>query len=406
VEKLILPCRRGLSGVFGIFWALVLVTWSPPTPVRGADLFRTVTKSSEKDRITKALKDLDAYEAQAWLHSLEQSRIFLEINRMEEGQATADSVLPATGEDLERTHAMIAKAMQVEKDGGPPAGQTLARAVGEGTLRVLAIEPGNGKEHLRVTRYYSAKVRARKKKDKTFSRALYRLPPESHRDSTGRLPTKQQIHAGVLEGKAEDIAWLTPLDEAAVQMQGSGLLVFSESEVTSINYEGNNGYPWTDEDEAAKSQIRREFGEVTMKYWTRYKKRHTFHRHLNLDDFKHLKLLPGQFLGFDKPFERKMPVTARVSAAMDPGMIAPASIGLLISPEGRNRLVKVDDQGAAFIDRPDKIDLFWGSYTRNELQSGMTEDGKPVGIYPDWADLFFLVAARPDQTGVVPVTTP
>lgn len=356
-----------------------------------SELYEPVTDPDKVEKIARAIEKAYQVDPEKWLHSLEQTTLYLDLTKKEEPDFRPEAQMPVTAGALAKAREVFAAALEEERAGKGSAEEALAAAVRTGTLQVVRIIPGTDDGRLRATQYYAARVPARPEKTGDFVRPLHRLPPDSMRDAQGRLPTKQEVHRGVLVGKVPIIAWLTASDEAAVQMQGSGLLELPDGEVLSINYEGNNGYKWTEELDDVREALKKEHGKGFNKHWPRFKKRHTFHRPLVLDEFRHLELKPGQFLGFDRPFHRKMPITERISTAMDPAMVPSGVLGVLTTSEGPSRLIKVDDQGAAFIDRPDKIDLFWGSYTPDELASGKTRDGKEIGSFPDWGQLYFLV---------------
>ena len=66
--------------------------------------------------------------------------------------------------------------------------------------------------------------------------------------SAGRLkpyPDHKAINAGVLEDKAEVMAWLRPTDLLFLQIQGSGRLQFRNGDRMRVGYDGQNGHPYT-----------------------------------------------------------------------------------------------------------------------------------------------------------------
>lgn len=343
--------------------------------------------------LVEALDHLDPLDVKNWLLALEQTEIYLKLTREAEPEADLNGKIPVKASQVAAVRAGLAAAFRA--GGAAKAKAWLAEQLENGGVEAWRVLGKNG--DLRVTRYFAARVEARRKKEAPFTRALYRQPPDAMRVD-GKLPTKQEIHAGVLDGKVPAVAYLTPSSEAELHMEGSGILVFPDGEEVAVNYEGNNGRAWGEEDQAAKAALKREHGKVPWEFWPRFKQRHTFHRELKLEEFRHLKLQAGQYLGFDRPFLRKMPVTEAISCAMDPGLFPSGGVGLLIASRRngkRARLVKMDDQGAAFIGRPDKIDLFWGSFTKQELKAGRREDGTPLGSFPDWGNLYFLAGAKP-----------
>lgn len=119
------------------------------------------------------------------------------------------------------------------------------------------------------TGYYHPVIAASKRRRGRFQTPLYKRP--SHLivledlgrfrpdlagirlagvlDQTGSLQpflTRSQIHGGALEGMSLDIGWVEdPLDAFLMMVQGSGTLVFSETDQKTYHYDGTNGYPYT-----------------------------------------------------------------------------------------------------------------------------------------------------------------
>jgi hypothetical protein len=363
----------------------------PPT------LYRRVDDPGERARVAAAILRAAHVTTERWLLSLEQTRRYLDLTLRAEPGFRPQAAMPVDPGRLDEVRALFGRLLAEERRTGRPALAGLADAVRRGHVALYRIDGKSEREgRLRVTRYFAAREPARERRGGTFTRALYRLPPDSLRDASGRLPSKQRIHAGALEGKAAALAWLTPKGEAELQMEGSGLLELPGGRVVAVNYEGNNGYVWSDEDREARRRLVARHGKVPWSAWPQFKKRHSFHRAVDPTELRHLLLVPGQFLGFDRPWHRKMPITEGISAAMDPALVPSGAIGVLVAP-GAARLVKIDDQGAAFIGRPDKIDLFWGSFRRSELAAGRTDGGRAIPSFPDWAALYFLAG-----TGSVP----
>ena len=372
---------------------LLLLALSIPA-CRAETVFQRADDPASVERLTRAIAALDPLDVKAWLLSLEQTEIYLKLTREAEPDFRAEAGFPATAAQLAELRAGLARAFG--QGGAAAAKAWLADGLAKGSIRAWRVLGKQAGGDLRVTRYFAARVAARRAKEPPFTRALYRLPPDAMRDAGGKLPTKQQIHAGALDGKVPAVAWLTPESESELHMEGSGILEFPDHSEVAVNYEGNNGRAWGEEDTAAKAKVKAAHGgKLPGEAWPLFKQRHTFHRELKLEEFRHLKLQQGQFLGFDRPFFRKMPVQEGISCAMDPGLFPSGGVGLLLAEKSpRARLVKMDDQGAAFIGRPDKIDLFWGSFTRQELKAGQRADGTPLGDFPDYGALFFLAAAR------------
>ena len=118
--------------------------------------------------------------------------------------------------------------------------------------------------------YYEPVLNASHVQNKTYSRPLYRVPPDLQHvdlglfqpDLTGKelvyrvksgkaVPyfTRAELDGldgkrGVLRGKGLELAWVDPIDAYFLHVQGSGRLRFPNGKEESIHYAANNGHPY------------------------------------------------------------------------------------------------------------------------------------------------------------------
>lgn len=121
-----------------------------------------------------------------------------------------------------------------------------------------------------ATGYYEPEVKGSNVKTEIFSQPLYKLPPDLvtinlKKFSTKFLPNEK---LGVLYGRIEnqkvlpyferesidssyllknknlELAWVSPLDAFFIQIQGTGLVDFSNGQKKRFGYTGENGHPY------------------------------------------------------------------------------------------------------------------------------------------------------------------
>ncbi len=117
------------------------------------------------------------------------------------------------------------------------------------------------------TGYYLPELEGAGKKSEKYSAPLYGQPRDlvvadltafnpkwagitfSGKVVNGQLipyhTTRKEIDAGAIEGKANIIAWVDPIDRFFLQIQGSGLLTVDKKEKLFIGYGAQNGSPYT-----------------------------------------------------------------------------------------------------------------------------------------------------------------
>lgn len=238
----------------------------------------------------------------------------------------------------------------------------------------------NADQHLPglFTGYYLPEIHATNKKTAYFSAPLYALPRTPHHF------TRAAIDAGALAGKADIIAWATPLDRFFMQIQGSGLVIINHRKKILIGYSGNNGYAYTS---IGKVLIAR--GELDRATLSMEKIRHWLEAHpaqarevMEQDEsFVFFKELPGK-----KPLGTlQIPLTPARSLAIDPAFMplgAPFWVETTI-PSAANpqqliplqQLFIAQDTGGA-IHGIIRADLYWGPGVQAEyLASHMKNPG-------------------------------
>jgi membrane-bound lytic murein transglycosylase A len=243
-----------------------------------------------------------------------------------------------------------------------------------------------------VTGYYEPEVRGSRERSGAFMVPVYGRPddlitlaPETERarfndritgmrqTPQGQVPyyTRQEIHAGALEGRGLELLYLDdPVELFYMQVQGSGLVRFAGGSSVRLTYAGKNGHPYTS---IGKLLIAR--GEITsdamsmavVKAWLRAdperaralmeeNRSYVFFRELDAKESADgplgadgVQLTPGRSLAVDTAYHRLgLPVFVT-----GPDIAAPDGAPF-------RRLMIAQDVGSA-IRGPGRGDIFWGT---------------------------------------------
>lgn len=137
-----------------------------------------------------------------------------------------------------------------------------ARAFFETAFTPVVIgDPSTG----RVTAYVEAEVEASRRRTGRFQYPIYRSPPEiTFRDGdygveeNGRFrpfPTRAEIARGLLDGRGLELAFLAdPVDVSFLQIQGSGVLRYTDGTSQRVGFASKNGHPFRSIARAAQNQ--------------------------------------------------------------------------------------------------------------------------------------------------------
>jgi len=126
------------------------------------------------------------------------------------------------------------------------ANKLIAQVKSPGTIgdfRLYRIEGEDGKGNVHFTAYYTPVINASREEDQEFKFPIYRKPDSWN----GKRPTRAMIDdQKVLEGQGLEIAWTASLVENYfMHVQGSGYLRFEDGFLTLLQFNGQNGYPYT-----------------------------------------------------------------------------------------------------------------------------------------------------------------
>ncbi|HEY6669328.1 MAG TPA: MltA domain-containing protein, partial [Methyloceanibacter sp.] len=243
-----------------------------------------------------------------------------------------------------------------------------------------------------VTGYYEPEARGSRERSGAFMVPVYGRPddlitlaPETERarfndritgmrqTPQGQVPyyTRQEIHAGALEGRGLELLYLDDSVELFyMQVQGSGLVRFAGGSSVRLTYAGKNGHPYTS---IGKLLIAR--GEITsdamsmavVKAWLHAdperaralmeeNRSYVFFRELDAKESADgplgadgVQLTPGRSLAVDTAYHR-LGLPVFVTA---PDIAAPDGAPF-------RRLMIAQDVGSA-IRGPGRGDIFWGT---------------------------------------------
>ncbi|MBB5517611.1 murein transglycosylase A [Amphiplicatus metriothermophilus] len=205
-------------------------------------------------------------------------------------------------------------------------------------------------------------------------------------------PDHRAINEGVLEGRAEPLAWLRPDDLFFMQIQGSGRLRFEDGREIRVGYDGQNGHPYfaigraliergVVSREAMSMQAIRDWlaraAPEDARALRELNPSYVFFRMLPIEDpalgppgAEGVSLTPGRSLAVDRRYH---PFGAPVWVALD-------GEG---DPSGFSRLMIAQDAGGA-IKGPIRGDVFFGAGE---------EAGATAGAFRVEGEMYVLVPA-------------
>ena len=109
-------------------------------------------------------------------------------------------------------------------------------------LNAYQLKGKDGKGNVYFTGYYTPEVRASKQKNSRYQHPLYAYP----KNWEGPWPTREEIDGKkVLEGKGLELAYAERLEDIYyMQLQGSGLVRYSNGASEYFGYAGTNRHPY------------------------------------------------------------------------------------------------------------------------------------------------------------------
>ncbi len=190
--------------------------------------------------------------------------------------------------------------------------------------------------------------------------------------------TRQQINHGALRGKTEVLAYADPVDRFFLQIQGSGMIRFSDGQTVKIGFAGKNGKSYTSIGKLLVKQGVFTPETVSLQTLRRWMKKHPtqaqqlMNRNASFVFFK--KLPDDDIIG-----SQGVPLTAGYSLAVDKTLI-PMGLPIWLSthhpdpmtPDTQQpfqRLMVAQDTGSA-IRGVVRGDVYWGAGKQAEIIAG------------------------------------
>ncbi|MGI9553699.1 MAG: murein transglycosylase A [Thermodesulfobacteriota bacterium] len=206
--------------------------------------------------------------------------------------------------------------------------------------------------------------------------------------------TREEIDGqGILDGKKLELAWVDPIDAFFLQVQGSGVVRFSNGKEIRLGYASQNGHPYVGIGKLLYDQIPKE--EMTMQRLKSHltnlpedKMRAILYKNPSYIFFRELDGRPVTHSGTE--------VVDGRTIATDKSFYPKGALAYLVFPkpafsdeyskepntwEKTSRFVLDQDTGGA-IKGTDRVDLFWG---KGE------EAGQHAGVLKNWGKLYYLV---------------
>jgi len=223
---------------------------------------------------------------------------------------------------------------------------------------------GHGDEG-RFTGYYEAELHGSRHKTAKYHVPLLGRPQGQPADPGPEgSPSRAQIEAGALEGKAPVLFWVDDaVDLHILQIQGSGRVLFEDGSVQQVAYAGNNGREFTGLGKILLNHGKLAPGDTTMPSVRAWLKSHPAEAPALMAEnerYVFFRLLNGE--GPVGAFT--VPLTPGRSIAIDPKSV-PLGVPVwldTVDPDGvrLQRLVVAQDTGRA-IKGAVRADIYWGS---------------------------------------------
>lgn len=244
-----------------------------------------------------------------------------------------------------------------------PANSAETRLWAEQWLQPYRVTAGGGTQGV-FTGYCEAELHGSRRQGGPYQIPLYARPAGWPGNPTGQnLPTRAQIEAGALTGKAKILLWVDdPVDAHILSIQGSGRILLDDGSAVQVGYDGNNGQEWVGLGKILTRHGLLAPGESNMPSIRAWLKGHPSQAPALMDEnprYVFFRMLNG-----DGPVGAMgVPLTAGRSLAVDTHYI-PLGLPLWLDttdPTGRplRRLMVAQDTGKA-ITGPVRGDFYWG----------------------------------------------
>jgi membrane-bound lytic murein transglycosylase A len=224
---------------------------------------------------------------------------------------------------------------------------------------------GNGHgDDGRFTGYYEAELHGSRHKSAKYHIPLLGRPAGWAADPPEGGPTRAQIEAGALEGKAPVLLWVDDaVDLHILQIQGSGRVLLDDGSVQRVAYAGNNGREFLGLGKILAAHGKLAANEATMPAIRAWLKAHPAEAPaLMAENERYIFFRP--LAGEGPVGALTVPLTAGRSLAIDPKFV-PLGVPVwldTVDPDGvrLQKLMVAQDTGRA-IKGAVRADIFWGS---------------------------------------------
>ena len=339
---------------------------------------------------------LDVGDAASLREAIVQSLAWL-TNRPPRSTLTFGPRVVTAGEQaraLERVLEVLAEA---------PAPDVLERFLLEEFEVMRSVGQGDGT--VLVTGYHEVTIDASLEPSAEY-RVPILAPPATPSGRDSLHPTRAEIEAGHLAGRAGTLAWARdPVDVFFMEVEGSGTLRLTDGGELRVGYAGTNGRPYR-----SIARLLIDEGHIDREAMSMRALREWLMA--NPDQLKRVLHHNPSYVFFDRRAgppvgSLGVPLTQGRSVATDPRIFPPGSLAFLLSERPRraesgeiewgpvSRFVLSQDAGGV-IRGPGRIDVFWGRGPDADLAaSEMKQPG----------ELYVLVPRPAGARPLVPVKT-
>jgi membrane-bound lytic murein transglycosylase A len=241
----------------------------------------------------------------------------------------------------------------------------------------LAVRLADGEGLL--TGYYQPWVPAREMPEPGLAPVLG-LPASGACDG-GICPTRAEIEAGALEGRAPVLGWADPIDLFFLQVQGSGVLLFPDGRERPVGFAGHNGHGYVGIGRLLRERglVAGPVGMAEIRAWLA--ENGAAGRALMQENPRYIFFAPRNALS---PFGALgVPLGPMEAIAIDPRHVplgAPAWLEGRVAGAPWAGAVLAADTGAAIVG-PNRIDLFIGTGDRAGEVAGSLQERARLTIF-------------------------
>jgi membrane-bound lytic murein transglycosylase A len=264
-----------------------------------------------------------------------------------------------------------------------------------------------------VTGYHEVTIDAALERSAEYHVPILAPPPDL--SVAPSYPTRAEIEAGRLGGRAGALAWArSAVDVFFMEVEGSGTLRLADGRDLAVGYAGTNGRPYR-----SIARLLIDEGHIDREAMSMRALREWLTA--NPDQLDRVLNYNPSYVFFGRRTgppvgSLGVPLTPGRSVATDPKIVPPGSLGFLLTERPRrtdsgevewspvSRFVLNQDAGGA-IRGPSRVDVFWGRGPDADLAaSEMKQPGALYVLVPKPAGIRPLAPAKPEPTIDLPTT--